>query len=265
MLIETPQPRVAVMKFDGTNCDKETAFAFDQAGGRSDIVLLNQLRTGEKKLSDYQIIAFAGGFADADHLGSGTVASLQLDTYVGDQIERHKEKGLMLGICNGDQILMRSGLLPFGTLGERAATLDRNDSGKFLSRRVNLQLQSDSKCVFLQDLEMGPVEFQTAHGEGKLVAAKEILDQYENNGQVVFRYVNPQGKVTQEYPFNPSGSPNGIAAVCDPSGRILGIMPHPERSIVREQYPNWRRMPQDFVPQGRIVFDRMMDYARQGV
>ncbi len=266
MVTEALQPRVAVLKFPATNCDEETAFAFDQAGGNVDTILLSQLRNGEVKLSDFQIVALPGGFSFADDLGSGTIAGLQLDTYLGNQIEEFKEKGIMIGICNGDQILTRSGLLPFGTLGERAATLDRNDSGKFLSRRINLKLNPDNKCVFLQDLEMGAIELQTAHGEGKLVTATmEDLDAIEQNGQVVFRYVDLEGNPTQEYPHNPSGSPNGIAAVCDPSGHILGIMPHPERSILRTQYPNWRRLPEDFTPQGKIFFDKMVDYAKQGL
>jgi len=171
----------------------------------------------------------------------------------------------MIGICNGFQILVRSGLLPMGRMGEQKATLDRNDSGKFISRRISLSIEKNNACVFLQDLESGPVEFQVAHGEGKFVTDGQTLSQIEESGQVVFRYVNRVGKPTQEYPFNPNGSPHAIAGITDPSGRILGLMPHPERSILRSQYPNIDRMPKDFVPEGLQIFQRMVQYAKQGI
>lgn len=259
------QPRVAVFKTSGINCDAETAHAFAMAGGNSEIVMMEDLKNGERKLEDYQIVAFPGGFSHGDDLGSGTVAALDLDTYLGNQLERFREKGLILGVCNGFQILVRSGLLPMGTLGARDATLDRNDNGKFVSRRVNLSIEN-SRCVFLKDMPYtGPVEFQVAHGEGKLVMPSQTLAGVEGNGQVVFRYVDVAGNPTQEFPHNPNGSPNAIAGICDPTGRILGLMPHPERSIFRAQYPNARRLPQDFQPEGIPIFERMVQYARGGI
>ncbi|MDO8269492.1 MAG: phosphoribosylformylglycinamidine synthase I [Candidatus Levybacteria bacterium] len=262
---ELLKPRVAIFKTSGINCDAETAYAFDLAGGSAEIVMGEDLRTGEKKLSDFQILTFPGGFSYGDDLGSGTVAALELDTYLGNQIERFKEKGLILGVCNGFQILTRSGLLPMGTLGERGATLDRNDNGKFVSRRVNLSVEPNN-CVFLKDLSStGPYEFQVAHGEGKLVMPPDIRKQVEVNGQVVFRYVNAEGLPTQEYPANPNGSEGAIAGICDPTGRILGLMPHPERSVSRSQYPNSRRLPESFVPEGLAIFQNMIEFARVGV
>jgi phosphoribosylformylglycinamidine synthase len=256
------QPRVAIYKTSGINCDAETAFAFNLAGGKAEIVMSEDLKKGEKKLSDYKILTFPGGFSYGDDLGSGTVATLELDTYLGDKVQRFKETGLILGICNGAQMLVRSGLLSMGTLGERHATLDRNNSGKFLSRRIQLSFEK-SICVFSQDPEPdGPIEFQVAHAEGKFVMSPSTLSQIEKNGQVVFRYVNSKGRPTQEYPFNPNGSPNAIAGITDPSGRIVGLMPHPERSILKSQYPNWRRMG-DFKPQGLEFFERMVKYASQ--
>lgn len=256
------QPRVAIYKTSGINCDAETAFAFNLAGGKTEIVMSEDLKKREKKLSDYKILTFPGGFSFGDDLGSGTVAALELDTYLEDQIQRFKETGLILGICNGLQILGRSGLLPIGTLRERQATLDRNNSGKFLGRPIRLSFEK-SRCVFLQDLESnGPIELQIAHGEGKFVMSPSTISQIEENEQVVFRYVDAKGQPTQEYPFNPNGSPNAIAGITDPSGRILGLMPHPERSILKSQYPNWRRMG-DFKPQGLQVFESMVNYAAQ--
>ncbi len=264
MNVRELQPRVAVLKAPGINCDIETSHAFSLAGAKPETVLLEDLKSGEKTLSDYQIIALSGGFSYGDDLGSGTVMSLELDSYLGNQVQRFKEKGLMIGICNGFQVLVRSGLLPMGTLSERSATLDRNDSGKFLSRRVRLSV-TDSKCVFLNGEDGKSVEFQVAHGEGKMVMAQDVLKQMEENSQVVFRYVDSKNRLTQEYPFNPNGSPHAIAGVCDPTGRILGLMPHPERSIIKSQYPNWRRLSVDFQPEGLKVFERMVEYAREGI
>lgn len=260
---ELLQPKVAVLKAPGINCDVETSFAFELAGGKPETVMVEDLKLGERNLKDFQIVAFSGGFSYGDDLGSGNVMALELDTYLGNQIQRFKERGLMIGICNGFQVLTRSGLLPFGTLGQRAATLDRNDSGKFISRRVNLSIEN-SNCVFLQGFE-GTVEFQVAHGEGKLVTTNQTLDEIERNGQVVFRYVDAVGSRTQEYPYNPNGSPNGIAGICDPTGRILGLMPHPERSIDINQYPNSGRLPKDFEPEGLRIFQRMVEYAKEAI
>lgn len=259
------QPRVAVFKTSGINCDEETAYAFEMAGAKPELVLMEDLKSKKENLGNFEIVVFPGGFSHGDDLGSGTVAALELDTYLGNQIERFKERGLILGVCNGFQILVRSGLLPMGTLGERTATLDTNNSGKFQSSRINLSVE-DSRCVFLQDLPFtGPVEYQVAHGEGKLVMPQQTLTQMEDNNQVVFRYVDASGNPTQEFPKNPNGSPNAIAGICDPTGRILGLMPHPERSILRSQYPNSRRLPQDFQPEGVPIFEGMVQYARQGI
>ena len=265
MRSELLKPRVAVLKAPGINCDVETSYAFKLAGANPETILVEDLKSGERKLSDYQVIALSGGFSYGDDLGSGKVLALELDTYLGNQIQRFKETGLMIGICNGFQILVRSGLLPMGTVGGQRATLDRNDSGKFISRRINLSVDLDNACVFLQDLKSSPEKFQVAHGEGKFTADNSTLSQIEESGQVVFRYVDRTGKPTQEYSFNPNGSPHAIAGITDPSGRILGLMPHPERSILRSQYPNIDRMPKDFVPEGLQIFQRMVQYAKQGI
>ncbi len=263
---ELLKPRVAVLKAPGINCDEETAYGFEMSGGRSETVLVEDLKSREKSLAEYQIIALSGGFSYGDDLGSGKVLALELDSYLGNQIQRFTESGLAIGICNGFQVLVRSGLLPMGTLGEQKATLDRNDSGKFISRRINLSIDANNACVFLQDLKTtGPVEFQVAHGEGKFVTDSSTLFQIEETGQVVFRYVDRTGKATQEYPFNPNGSPHAVAGIIDPTGRILGLMPHPERSIDRYQYPNEDMLPDDFVPEGLQIFQRMVQYAKEGV
>lgn len=260
-------PRVCVLKADGTNCDAETAEAFRLGGGRPETVMINELKTREKSLLNYQILALPGGFAYGDDLGSGKVLALELDVYLRDQIHEFTERrnGLVIGICNGFQVLTRTGLLPFGTIGEQRATLDANVSGNFRCAPVKLMVETENASQFLKGMN-GTVEYQVAHGEGNFQTSEADLQRIEDRGLVVFRYCNPvTGEPTMEYPDNPNGAMNAIAGICDPSGKILGLMPHPERSIKRTQYTNWRRMPADFVPEGLQIFQRMVEYVIEGV
>ena len=260
------QPRVALLKFAGINCDEETGKIFDQVGGRSEVVLDTDLLSGEKKLSDYQILALSGGFSYGDDLGSGTVAGLMLSTRLGDDVKRFVERGLGIGICNGFQIMVKSGLLPSGTLGERTATLDVSDSNMFKSDTVSLIPMVPNRCVFLNDLDSRkPIEMQNANKEGKFVTTPQMLAQLEESGQVVFRYADLNGLPTMEYPYNPNGSENAIAGITDPTGRLLGLMPHSERRRTTFNYPNARRYGEDFRPSGHIIFEKMVDYAKEGI
>ncbi len=261
------KPRIAIIKFPGTNCEKETRKGFEMAGGRPEIIPVSEFETGNKYLPDYQALALAGGFSYGDHLGSGRVAAIVLDTKLGNQVARFKEKGSpSIGICNGFQIMVQSEQF-FGKSGIqlKSVTLDRNDNGQFDSDRIRLSINPNSRCVFLKDLEnYGPVEFQIAHAEGKAVTASDAaLDRLEEQRQVVFRYLGPNGESTELYPYNPNGSSHAIAGITNETGTDLGLMPHPERSIKRIQYPNWRRMPQDFVPEGLQIFEGMVEYASQ--
>ena len=252
-----------VLKADGTNCEAETHEAFKLGGGNPEIVMVNQLKNREKNLLDYQILAMPGGFAYGDDLGAGKILALELQSYLADQINEftQRKNGLIIGICNGFQALVRTGLLPLGTIGEIKAILDVNNSGKFDCRPVKLKVQEDNACVFLQDIK-GIKEFKVAHGEGRFYTSQETLDKVEMQRQVVFRYCDVDGNPTQKYPENPNGSMNSIAAICDSTGRILGIMPHPERAVKKTQYDNWRRMG-DFKPEGLQIFEKMVNYAKQ--
>jgi len=261
--MERLKPNVLVLKADGTNCEQETAEGFRLGGGHPEIVMVNQLKEREKSLLDYKILALPGGFAYGDDLGAGKVLALELDTYLKDQIYEFNQRrgGLVIGICNGFQVLVRTGLLPFGNMGEAKATLDVNTSGHFDSRPIKLKVQEGNACAFLQDVNV-VMEFKVAHGEGRFYAPSETIDSIEKQRLVVFRYCDVMGNPTQEYPLNPNGSLNAIAGICDPTGRILGLMPHPERSIKKTQYDNWRRM-DDFKPEGLQIFERMVSYAAQ--
>lgn len=260
---EREKPPVLILKTDGTNCDQETKHAYSKAGGKPEIVLLNDLKEGRRKLRDYKIFAMPGGFAYGDDVRSGKILAIDLIAYLADQMNDfvYRDKGLILGICNGDQALTRAGLSPFGTIGEMQATLKDNDSGRFGRRTINLRIEKNNACVFMKDMK-GPVSYQVAHGEGKFYAEPSQLKRIEDNNLVVFRYCDALGNPTQEYPQNPNGSLNAIAGVTDLSGQILVLMPHPERSVDKTQYENWRRMG-DFKPEGLEFFERMIEYASQ--
>lgn len=260
-------PRVCVLKTDGINCDEETMHAFHVAGGRPKLVHVNELRSRDEELKDYQILALPGGFSYGDDVSSGKILALELTSYLADQINDFTQgrKGLVLGICNGFQTLLKTGLQPFGTLGEMYATLVRNDSGLFECRQVNLKIEKKHSCVFLEGSN-DIVSYQVAHGEGKFKASQKALEQIEGENLVVFKYCDILGNPTQEYPQNPNGSLNAIAGICDHSGRILGLMPHPERAVEETQYPNWRReriKGTPIKPQGLQIFQKMISYARQ--
>ncbi|MDO8639519.1 MAG: phosphoribosylformylglycinamidine synthase subunit PurQ [bacterium] len=281
------KPKVLILKTDGTNCDEELAFAFKLAGGDPKIIHVNELRTRKNKLNNYQILAIPGGFSYGDDVVSGKILAIELTSFFSEELKKFikRKNTLIIGVCNGFQVLVRTGLLPFGKIGKMDATLTNNDSGHFECRWINLGIEPNSKCVFLNDLNTsdggrlilsevegeamtpprwtnnGIVSYQVAHGEGKFFAPKDVINKIEKQNLVVFRYVNDNGKPTQEYPQNPNGSLNAIAGICDPTGRILGLMPHPERFTQKEHHPNWRRNNINY-PQGLPIFENMIKYVK---
>lgn len=266
------KPKVLVLKADGTNCDEETAFAFKLAGGDSKIAHINELRTnppaGGEKLTNYQILAIPGGFSYGDDIASGKILAVELTSFFSEELKKFIERKntIIIGICNGFQVLVRTGLLPFGKIGTMDATLTNNDSGHFECRWINLKIEPNSRCVFLNNgtIEQfsNDISYQVAHGEGKFFANNKTLRAIEQSNLVVFRYVDKKGKPTQKYPDNPNGTLNAIAGICDPTGRILGLMPHPERFVRREQHPNWRRLnPPAGGPQGLPFFENIVKYV----
>lgn len=257
------KPRVCILRTDGINCDEETFHAFEKAGAECRMVHVNQLRSGEEKLSLYQILALPGGFSYGDDVHSGKILAVELTSFLKDRLSAFVESGkLVIGICNGFQVLVRTGLLPDRKLGEITTTLMVNDSGHFECRWINL-LVEHTHCVFTRSLEGTRISVQVAHGEGKFFTDKDTLQEIENRGQVVFRYVGTDGSPTVLYPANPNGSLNAVAGICDDTGRIMGMMPHPERYVEKTQHPNWRRMSDKSVPHGLAIFKNAVDYARQ--
>lgn len=258
---------VCILQSDGTNCDVELFYAFKKFGGEPQYIHVNELRDKSKSLKNFQILALPGGFSYGDDVVSGKIWAIELISFLKNEIESFRKKGgIIIGICNGFQVLVRTGLLPFGNLGKMDATLVNNDSGHFECRWVDLKTEK-SKCVFLKgDYNIG--HFAVNHGEGKFFSTPDVIKRVEDENLVVFRYVDEDGNPTQNYPQNPNGSINAIAGLTDPTGRIFGMMPHPEKFVDVTQYPNWRRP--DFVKtssgkgHGAFIFEEMIKFVKEG-
>lgn len=236
------QPRVLILRAAGINRDEDAARAVTMAGGMPELVHIGRLAEGAVSLQDYAMLIVPGGFSYGDHLGAGAMLATDLVHRLGESVSRFVEDGrAVLGICNGFQVLVKSGLLPGASLGRRSASLTHNASGRFECRWVRLQAQANSHCVFTQDID-NPIEVPVAHGEGRFVMqTPEEVVALGDAGQVAFCYVDAQNQPTTSYPENPNGSALGVAGVCDASGRILGMMPHPENAVVPWQHPRWTR------------------------
>jgi len=253
--------KVIVLRTAGTNCDAETAFAFQDAGARAELVHINRLLEDPHMLDGVQILAIPGGFSYGDDISAGKIFAVrlmhELGGYLGDFVSKDR---LVLGICNGFQVLVKAGLLPEVQRAEdfeQTVTLADNDSGKFEDRWVYLKSFSET-CVFINPGQT--IYLPVAHAEGKFIPRDDAtLERLKRNGQVVLRYVDQAGR-PGPYPVNPNGSVDDIAGICDPTGRILGIMPHPERHIRRTQHPHWTRLADNHDPDGKVVFSRAVAY-----
>lgn len=238
------KPKAMILFAPGTNRDNDAAQALEMAGARAEIVPLNRLRWGEVRWRDYQILVLPGGFSYADALGAGKLLALDLEAYFADSLREFVAQGKpVIGICNGFQALVKSGILPGGQLGsgEQRATLTFNTSGHFECRWVTLAPQPGA-CIWTNRLEE-PIFCLVAHGEGNFVtASKEEAQRLAKAGQVALRYALPDGTpVNEAYPENPNGSVGGIAGICNPEGNVLGLMPHPENHIFTYQHPRRTR------------------------
>jgi phosphoribosylformylglycinamidine synthase len=253
-------PKVCVLRTAGTNCDKEAAFAFSKAGALPELIHINRLFDGQNKLGDYQILAVPGGFSYGDDIAAGKILANELRFKLVDDIKQFIKDGkLIIGICNGFQVLVKSGLLPGNDGLTQETSLIINDSGKFEDRWAYLK-SSKSKCVWTKNLPE-IIYLPVAHGEGKFVTKdKSVLERIKKNGQIVFQYCNEKGEGAG-YPFNPNGSVDNIAGICDQTGRILGLMPHPERHVEASQHPRWARGKK--TGDGLLIIANGVEYARK--
>jgi phosphoribosylformylglycinamidine synthase I len=233
------RPRAIVLRAPGTNCEEETADAWQRAGADPVTCHINRLIESPANLDHFQILTIPGGFSYGDDLGAGRIMAARLETALGEGIRRfHDRGGLVLGICNGFQVLVRSGLLPGGPSPTRA-TLALNDSGHYEDRWVRL-LPRPGLTPFVTFSD--PIELPVGHAEGRFAMADPAHPRImEAAGQVVLQYADVRGEATQDYPANPNGSVSAIAGVCDPTGRIFGLMPHPDRFVEPWHHPRWTR------------------------
>jgi phosphoribosylformylglycinamidine synthase len=233
-------PRILVLRAPGANCDQETQFAFERAGGVAERLHINRLREQPALLQRFQVLVIPGGFTYGDDVAAGKILGNQLAHFLGDALRRFRDADkLILGVCNGFQAILKAGLILPPDEDGPLATLAGNASGKFEDRWIYLGA-SPSRCPFLRGYDR--LHLPVAHGEGRLLLRKPwILQGLEQAGQVAFRYVDAAGK-PGAYPVNPNGSQGDVAGLCDPSGRVLGLMPHPERHVLPTQHPRWTRL-----------------------
>ena len=267
---ETPdnKPKAIILRTAGTNCDYETKYALEKAGADVDLVHVNQLVKDKGLLSSYHIFVLPGGFTYGDDIAAGKVLANQLRHHLLDELTRFVDDGkLVIGICNGFQVLIKMGLLP-GINGTQPSsneyrqefTLTYNDSNKFEDRWVYLKSFSD-KSVFIDNDCMLYVPI--AHAEGKFVAGNGgELENLGKSGQIIFKYVDKDGNIAN-YPWNPNGSLENIAGICDSTGRVLGMMPHPERYIEPTQHPRWTREGLKAEGDGIAIFRNAVNYVKE--
>lgn len=261
-------PSALILRTAGTNCDRETAFAFQQAGANASYLHINRLLEHPRQLHDHQFLAIPGGFSYGDDINSGRIFANQIAHYLAEDFQRFVQAGKpIIGICNGFQVLVKTGLLPGPLAGMtgQTGTLSHNDSHRFIDRWVHLSPRS-KKCVWTQDLP--PIlELPIAHGEGKFIPANEqVRRALWDQDQVALVYVAPDGACPHGSPANPNGSVDNIAGVCDATGLVFGLMPHPERHISPLQHPAWtsRKIPAaDAV--GSLIFKSAIAHVRQAV
>ena len=255
-------PKALVLRTAGTNCDRETEYALTQAGFEAERIHVARLIENPAAIADFQFMVIPGGFSYGDDVAAGKILANQILHHLGDAVNAFVSADkLVLGICNGFQVMIKAGILPWGKVaaGEahRDATLAWNDCGKFEDRWVHLRADSD-KCVFLPKGEI--IALPIAHGEGKFVPRDDtILQTLRDDDQVAVRYVDAEGN-PGEFPINPNGSVDDIAGICDPSGRAMGLMPHPERFVDVTHHPQWTRGGVQRAA-GRLFFDNAVAFV----
>jgi phosphoribosylformylglycinamidine synthase len=250
--------KVLMLRAPGTNRDVDTRLAFEQAGAEVDSALVTELFRREKKFAEYHVAVIPGGFTYGDDISAGKIMANEIRLKLGDDINKFVTDGrLVLGICNGFQVLVKTGILP-GIKGQSAqpVTLTNNDSGKFECRWVYLKVNEKSPCVFTKGMRSMYVPI--AHGEGKLVAEPGMAEKLN----IVVQYVNEKGKTQAGYPYNPNGSVYDIAGICDASGRIFGLMPHPEDFIRGTQHPHWTREAPRPSGDGLQIFQNAVNWSK---
>lgn len=248
------KPTALILSGYGINCEEETAYAFRKFGAKSDIVHINDLIDGSKSFDDYQILAIPGGFSYGDDTGAGKALANRVANNLREEILKFVQRDtLAIGICNGFQVVTALGLAPAlgEKYGERQSGLMANENNRYTCRWVHLKVKSD-KCVWTKGVEKLFVPI--AHGEGNFYMPEEKLKELQENDQAVFTYTKEDGSPANgEYPYNPNGAILDIAGICDGSGRVLGLMPHPERHLFFHNRPDFTLQKEIYYRQGKAL------------
>jgi len=255
--------KAIVLRAAGINCDLETEYALELAGAEAQRVHINRIIEDKKLLEQFQIIVFPGGFSYGDDVAAGKILGNQTVHHLLEPLRKFIEDGkLVLGICNGFQVLVKAGILPGedSSRNQQNVTITYNDSGKYEDRWVYLAPQTE-KCVFIEPDRQ--IYLPVAHGEGKIVTKdKASLEKLKSEGYIAFKYVDKNGK-EGGYPVNPNGSAGSIAGLTDSTGRVLGLMPHPERFTRPTHHPHWSRLKDKPTPDGMTIFNNAVKFIRQ--
>ena len=254
----------------GLNCEKETAAAFNAAGAKTSLIHINDLLSGKETMEPFQILAFIGGFSFGDHLGSGTVFANKIKFKLKEELDKFINSGkLVIGICNGFQTLTRLGLVPAldGQRFTQQAALAHNDSGVFRDEWITMKANPKCPCIFTKGIDR--IRMPIRHGEGKFVASPEMIEKIEQENLVALRYTDAEGNKPQGFPDNPNGSIHDIAGICDPTGRVFGLMPHPEAFLSPYNAPDWQKqkllgkLPEK--GEGMILFTNATEYVKKNL
>ncbi len=255
--------KAIVLRAAGINCDLETEYALELAGAAAERVHINRMIEDKGLLDGVQMIVFPGGFSYGDDVAAGKILANQVIHHLSDALRRFIDEGkLVLGICNGFQVLVKAGILPGNNSSKQgqSVTITYNDSGKFEDRWVYLAPQTQ-RCIFIEAGKQ--IYLPIAHGEGKVVTYDEaVLERLKSEGHVAFKYVDENGE-EGGYPVNPNGSVDSIAGLTDSTGRVLGLMPHPERHVRHTQHPHWSRLPGKKDGDGMRIFTNAVKFIRE--
>ena len=267
--------KIAILRIEGTNCEQESYDAFKRLGAKPEFVHLKQLlhidcdKNEKRNISDYQCIMIPGGFSAGDYIRAGAIFAARIKSKLQKDLENYvKQEYPILGVCNGFQVVTELGLLP--GIDEIVspipkACLNINDSDRFECRPTLLKHENNGKCVVTSKIPKNDIRLiPSAHAEGKLLFPTDKQEKYlkklEENDQIVFRYVDPDGNYAG-YPWNPNGSISNIAGICNNIGNVFGMMPHPERSFYKHQHPEWTRSGlNNNYGDGRAIFESTLDY-----
>ena len=257
--------KAIVLRAAGINCDRETEDALELAGAEARRVHINRIIEDKSVLEKCQILVFPGGFSYGDDVAAGKILANQVVHHLYEPVQKFIQAGkLVLGICNGFQVLVKAGILPGNgqTSRQDTVTITYNDSGKFEDRWVNLAPQTE-KCIFIEPGRQ--IYLPIAHAEGKVVTKDEAaLETLKSEGYVAFKYVDENGQ-EGPYPVNPNGSIDSIAGLTDATGRVLGLMPHPERHVRPTQHPHWTRLKDKTDGDGMTIFNNAVKYVKENL